>query len=324
MDNIRKLSQKYILELILLLLFVVMSFVSPVFFTSKNLINILRNISIQGIIAWAMTLLQICGGIDLSVGAAVGFSGIIVCLAGKNLPVWFGIPLDYACMIGIVVALCVAVLIGCANAFFVTHYKMPAFIVTLAMQYVIYGIAGTLSSGFPLMNLPGWYYNLASKYLFGIFPTCILWFLGIGVIFYIITHLSPFGRKVYAVGGNQEAARLSGINVVKTRYIVMILVQVCASIAGILMASQVMSGQVDYGATWNIQCISAVLVGGASLSGGGGTIKGTLLGMIFIGVLLNAMTIMNFGLYAQFLARGIMILFAVWISIIQSRKGILR
>lgn len=316
--TVKKFVGKHMLELILILLIVVVSFTSSSFLTTGNLFNILRSMSMTGIIAFGMTFVIIAGEIDLSVGSTVALSGVIVALVSGGLS--SVMPMEIACAVGILISLVVCALIGLFNGFLLTRFKMPSFIITLGMMNLLYGVAAVISKGFPVTTLPSWYRNLGAGMLFGVIPVPALFLLAVFVITFIVMKYMKFGRSVYATGGNPESARLSGINTAFVKIAVMIIVQVCSAIAGILLSSQVMSGSFSFGKGWEMTAISAVIIGGASLSGGTGKIWGTFLGLIFLGVISNAMTLNGVDDYVQYIVQGVLIIGAVLINCIQSRR----
>lgn len=310
---------KHMLEIILLVIVVIMSFASSGFFTVDNLLNIFRNIAMQGIIAFGMTMVIIAGEIDLSVGSTVALSGVTTGLVTGKLANAGIMPMEQAVIVGILVSLVSAGLIGLFNGWILTKYKVPSFIITLAMLNVIYGLAAVLSDGFPVTTLPSWFNVLGSGEILSIpIPAVILLFMF--AIIFILMSYTKFGRAVYAVGGNPESARLSGINVARVKIICMVVVQVLAALSGILLSSQVMSGAFSFGKGWELLVIACVIIGGTSLFGGIGKVWGTFVGLVFLGVLINAMTIMNVNEYVQYIVRGLLILAAVLITTIQVMK----
>lgn len=318
--NIKKITNKYMLEIILLAIIAVMTFISSGFLTSANLLNILRNVSLQGIIAFGMTMVIIAGEIDLSIGSTVALTGVITGLTAGGLSKAGIMSMDHAVVIGIVLGFVAAGLIGLFNGWLLTKFKMPSFIITLAMMNVIYGIAAVISKGFPITTLPPWYNIFGAGQVFGVIPVAAIILIAVFAIIFLIMNYTKFGRSVYAVGGNPEAARLSGINVTGVKMSVMVIVQLCSALSGVLVSSQVMSGAFSFGKGWEMISISSVIIGGASLMGGIGKVWGTFIGLIFLGVLINAMTLLNVNEYVQYIVRGGLILAAVLINTIQTQK----
>ena len=320
--KLKKLMNKYMLEMILVLLIMIMAVSTRGFFTVNNLLNILRNMSLQGCIAFGMTMVIICGEIDLSISSTVALTGVIVSMTSGKLSQLGIMPMEQGVLIGMVLAILIAALSGLFNGWLLTRFKMPSFIITLAMMNVLYGAAAIISKGFPITSLPRWYSVFGAGRLFNVIPIPAIILLMVFAVFHIIVGYTKFGRSVYAVGGNAEAARLSGINVKKVKILAMMGVQICAAISGILVSSQVMSGSSTFGKGWEMTAISSVIIGGASLMGGLGKISRTMVGIIFLGVIMNGMTLLNVNEFYQYVVRGLLILVAVLINTVQTqRKG---
>jgi ribose/xylose/arabinose/galactoside ABC-type transport system permease subunit len=319
-NQIKKFLNRRMLELILVLLVIVMSVSTRGFLTVNNLLNILRNMSLQGCIAFGMTMVIIAGEIDLSIGSTVAITGVIIGLTTGKLSRAAGIPMEQAVLLGIALSLAIAALAGLFNGWLLTRFKMPSFIITLAMMNVLYGTAAIISNGFPVTSLPKWYNVFGAGRLFNVIPVAALALVAVFAVIFVVMGYTKFGRAVYAVGGNAEAARLSGINVNKVKIIVMMAVQICSALSGILVSSQVMSGAFSFGKGWEMTAISSVIIGGASLNGGLGSVSRTMVGLIFLGVLINGMTLLNVNEYAQYVVRGMLILIAVLINTVQTQK----
>lgn len=317
--NTRKIIDEYMLELILLGLIIIMSFLSSKFLMPGNLLNILRNISMQGVLALGMTIVMIGGELDLSVASSIALVGVIIgYIGGKCQDA--GMSLTAGCLIGMVAAVCVCIIVGLINGWLRMRFTIPSMIITLAMQYILYGIAALISKGFPIITFPQWYSVFGSGYI-GIVPIPAIIFIVVALITYLILSHMKYGRNVYAVGGNPEAARLSGINVKKTKIISMVIVQICCFISGVMLSSQVMSGTFTFAKGWDMTAISAVIIGGVALSGGKGKIRGTVVGIIFLGVILNGMTLLGVNDYAQYIVRGGLIVLAVILNALKDSLG---
>ncbi|MGC8668261.1 MAG: ABC transporter permease [Chthonomonadales bacterium] len=309
------------LEAVLLVLCIALAWRAPGFLTRDNLLNVLRSVSMQGIIAFGMTMVIIAGEIDLSVGSAVAFSG---CLAAWIVGWASGQPLRLppaaGVAAGITAALFVGTVVGCITGWLRVRYRVPTFISTLAWLTVLKGAAELITNGFPLTPFPDWYNFIGGGYLVGIpFPAIVFMAVFLGT--HILMQKTAFGRALYAVGGNFEAARLSGILVHRTKIAVMAIVGCLAALSGVMQASQIMSGSATTAQGWELDVISAVIIGGASLMGGAGTARGTLVGVIFLGVLLNGMTLLNISEYWQHVVRGGLILTAVLVNLAPSRRS---
>lgn len=312
--DITKVLKNRMLELVIVLMIIIFTAIRPDFGGFSNWLNIIRNISLYGLVALGMCVLFAAGGIDLSVGATAGLASVIVPMMTEA---FFnaGMSKTAGCIAGIFVALLVGLFIGAFIALFSTVFKMPPFIVTLSLSYATQGVAGMLTGGFSKIVVPDWYNALASYYLFGTIPMCAVFFALMCVVFFVFMNMTETGRTMYAVGGNKEAARLSGINVNKYIFLSFIIVQEMAIIAGIMLSSQMKAGAYNYGVDWGMIAISSVLIGGSGLEGGTGTIWGTIMGLIFTGMILNFMTLLNLSQFTQLFVRGILILIAVMINV---------
>ena len=319
-EKLRAGLKRSIMELVLLALCCILAFKAPGFFTTDNLLNVLRNVSMQGVIAFGMTMVIIAGEIDLSVGSAVAFSGCLAAwLTGYLLSSqgWLGGPM--AVVVSIIASVLAAFGIGCLTGYLRVRFQVPTFITTLAWMTVLKGAAELITKGFSLTPFPEWYNFIGGGYLAGIpFPALI--FLATFVVIQFLMSFTSFGRSIYAVGGNAEAARLSGIKVHQVKILVMGIVAGLAGLSGIMQSSQVMSGSATAAQGWELDVISAVIIGGTSLMGGAGTVWGTLIGVIFLGVLVNGMTLMNISEYWQHVVRGALILAAVLINLAPSSR----
>jgi len=315
-----RLARQLVMELILLALCVYLSFRAENFRTVHNLLEILNDVSIEGLIAFGMTMVIIAGEIDLSVGSAVAFSGCLTAwltawLIGKPLHLSMGVALALA----IAGSMTVGFAIGCINGFLRVHFRVPTFISTLAWLTIFRGAAGEATHGFPLTPFPDWYNFLGGGYVLGIPFPAIVFVVAFAAI-QLLMSFTSFGRSVYAVGGNPEAARLSGINVSMVKIMVMGLVGFLAATSGVMRASQIMSGSPTTSVGLELNVISAVIIGGTSLLGGAGTVWGTLIGMIFLGVIVNGMTLLDISEYRQEMVRGGLILAAAIINAVPKEK----
>lgn len=314
-SGLNKIFRSHMLEVILLVICIVIAFVAPGFFTASNLLGILRSSAFKGVIAFGMTMTIICGEIDLSISSTVAISGIIAAWTGSALEV-MGVPLEIGIVFGMVVAVLVAMGFGLFSGWIRTRFDIPTFIITLALMNAVYGMAALVSGGFPMTHLPSWYNVLGAGIVMGI-PVPAIILVIVFFIIHIIMKYTTFGRSVYAVGGNPESARLSGVNVTKVKILVMVAVQAMAALGGIMLSSQVMSAAHNFGKGWEMDVIASVIIGGASMNGGVGDVKGTFIGLIFLGILLNGMTLMNVNEYVQYVVRGGLILMAVLMNTIQ-------
>lgn len=295
----------------LILLVVLASFLSPHFLTLRNIINVLRQVSIIAVISVGMTYVIITGGIDLSVGSVAALSGMITGLFLKNVGAGVFMSIGMGLISGI--------LCGLFTGFLITSkIRMPPFIATLAMMSIARGIALMMTSGRPIFNLPESFSFLGGGFFWGI-PIPII----IMLIIYLLAHISltytKSGLYFYAIGGNEEAARVTGIknNVVKMR--AYLISGLCAALAGIVLTSRVMVSEPIAGFLYELEAIAAVIIGGANLFGGEGLIAGTLIGAVIMGVLRNSLNLLNVSTYLQQVVVGFVIVTMVSISILRRR-----
>jgi ribose/xylose/arabinose/galactoside ABC-type transport system permease subunit len=316
--------QHSILEIILLVLCIVLTVVAPGFFTMENILNVLRNVSMQGIIALGMTAVIIAGEIDLSVGSAVAFAGCWTAyLTGRLTESAIGMPPGIAVPVAMFLAICTGCALGGFAGIIRTRFGVPSFISTLALMTGLSGAAELITNGFPLTPFPAWYNSIGGGYLLGV-PVPALVFIAVFVAMQFLMSNTTFGRAVYAVGGNPEAARLSGIHANRVKIIVLALTSTFAALAGIMQSSEIMSGTATTAKGWELDVIAAVIIGGTSLTGGAGTIRGTMVGMIFLGVMINGLTLLNVNEYWQHVVRGALILCAVLINRVQTQRALAR
>jgi ribose/xylose/arabinose/galactoside ABC-type transport system permease subunit len=308
--------QHSFLEIILLALCLALAIIAPGFFSAENILNVLRNVSMQGLIALGMTAVIIAGEIDLSVGSAVAFAGCWAAYLTGSFSRW---PAEIAVTVALVITVCTGFAFGAFAGVIRTRYGVPSFISTLALMTGLSGAAELITNGFPLTPFPAWYNFLGGGYLAGV-PVPALVFVTAFIAMHFLMNHTVFGRAVYAVGGNAEAARLSGINVRRIKILVLALTSTFAAIAGILQSSEIMSGTATTAKGWELDVIAAVIIGGTSLAGGAGTIRGTMVGMVFLGVIINGMTLMNVSEYWQHVVRGLLILGAVLTNRMQAQR----
>ena len=309
----------HMIELMLLLLIIMVSFVSPAFLTASNILNILRNIAMKGVIAYGMCLVIIAGEIDLSVGSQVALCGVISAWVSQKL-LTSGVPIEYGALVGVVCALIAAIAVGAFHAWARHKFNMPTFIITLATLNIMYGLAAIVCGGFPIVNaFPAWYVYLGTGKLFGI-PFQAVMLVIMFVLFWFLTEKTDLGRKIYAVGGNAEAARLNGISVWRTRLFVLCVIQIMCVLAGVMNSAQVRSATFGFGRGWETQIISSVVIGGTSMLGGIGTVWGTLVGVLFTGVIANAMTLLNVNEFMQYVVNGGLMFCAVMFNTYMTKK----
>ncbi len=287
---------------------------SPYFLTAENLVNITLQVSITAIIAVGMTFVILTAGIDLSVGALVALSGVI---ATSFLKISHSLPLAFT--IAIAGGIGVGALAGLIAGVLITRFTITPFIVTLAIMTISRGLAFMYTDGRPIWDLPAEFGVLGSGRIAG-FPIPTIIMLIVYILAYIVLNQTRFGRYVYAVGGNKEAARLSGIDTSSVILRVYVISGILAALSGILLSSRMNSGQPNAGLMYELDVIAAVVVGGTSLFGGRGSIIGTFLGAMLIGILRNGLNLVNVSSYVQMIVLGVVILLAVMLDQLKKRS----
>ncbi|MGM1034530.1 MAG: ABC transporter permease [Bacillota bacterium] len=282
------------------------SFASGEFLSSENVSNIIRQVSINGILAVGMTFVILTGGIDLSVGSVMAFTGTIM----VGLMINNGMPAIAAVLIGIILG----ALLGYINGLFISRARIPAIIVTLAMMEVARGLALLYTGGYPLSGVSKSFTFIGRGYLFGVIPMPAVIMILVFIIAYIILNHLPIGRYIYAIGGNEEAVRLSGVKVKRIKTFVYLISGITASISGLIMTSRLASGQPMAGEGYELDAIAAVVLGGTSIAGGRGHIFGTILGALLLGVLSNGLNLMDVSPYVQRVLKGAIIVGAIYYS----------
>lgn len=302
---------EYAMLIALVILSVAFALASDVFLSPGNIINILRQISIMGILSVGTTMVMITGGIDLSVGSVVGVSSVVVAVL---------ISSGISPILAIIAALIIGALIGLLNGFLITDIGMFPMIATLATMTIFRGVAYLITGGLPVHGFPDSFLFLGQGYLFGIpFPVIIMAL--IFILGYIILNHTVFGRRIYGIGGNIEASRLSGIPVKRTLYNVYILQGILAAGAGVILLSRINSGQPTSGAGYELDVITATVLGGTSVSGGVGNIRGVIIGVLFMGILTNGMVLLNVQDYWQQVIRGGVLILAVGFDLYTIKKS---
>ncbi|MDR3514514.1 MAG: ABC transporter permease [Azospirillaceae bacterium] len=313
--SLRKLKD-FVLELILLAIILALAAGAPGFASWDNAMNILRNASMTGVIAFGMTFVIISGEIDISVGSEVAFFGCLLAVITQDLGE-LGWPLGVAILLGVIVCFATAIVIGIITGWIRHTLNVPTFITTLAWMAALRGGAYLLTNSFPVTPYPDWFFFFGSGFIAGI-PFQAVVFLIVFAATWFLSKYTVLGRSIYAIGGNAESARLSGIKVRKVRMIVMAMISVFAVMSGIMVSSQIQAGNPTVGAGLEFTVISACVIGGVSLMGGKGRIWGTFVGVLFLEVILNGMTLLNIDEYWQYVARAVLILGAVLIYQVQA------
>lgn len=289
----------------LVLLFLIFALTSDIFVSSKNLLNITRQVSVNALIAIGMTFVIITGGIDLSVGSVIAFAGIISSslMVDANLPVW----------LAIVAGILVGSVTGLINGLLITYLRMPAFITTMGTMTMLRGLGYIYTQGYPIYNLPKSFKQIGQGHL-GSIPIATIILLVVAIIAYILLRRTVFGRHIYALGGNMEASRLMGIHVNAIQLAAYVLCGTITGIAAIVLTSRLGSGMPTSGDGYELDAIAAAVIGGAAMAGGSGTIAGTILGALLLGVLSNGLSLLDVDSYVMQVISGAVVIIAVLID----------
>ncbi|MFC2626516.1 MAG: ABC transporter permease [Parascardovia denticolens] len=293
----------------LVLLCLVLAFATPAFLTGANLLNVGIQASTIAILAFGETFAIVAAGIDLSVGAVAAFSSMVVAYTGASL----GMPAWLTVIVGVLAGAFFGALSGIANAFL----KLPSFIATLATMSIARGLTLVISDGRPIST--SGLVNFFGSTVLGI-PVPIVTMIIMGVIAAVILDFTSIGRSIYAVGGNMEASRLSGIHVHKTQIIVFVLSGIFAAVAGLVIAGRLHSVQPQAASGYEMDAIASTVIGGASLSGGKGKISGTFVGAILLAVIRNGLNILNVSSFWQQVVIGLVIAIAVSIDTLRRKQ----
>ncbi len=297
----------------LVLLCVFLSLTTETFLTLRNFLNVMDQITVLGVMAVGMTLVILIGGIDLSVGSVLALSGMVMGDLGNNR--------HWPFVVAILVALIVSAICGLVSGLMVTRLRMPAFIATLAMMSIARGIASIITNGEQIVGFPDWFSNMAIIRHFGFLTVTVGVMIAITVIAWIILQFRPAGRALYAIGGSQEVARLAGIPVRNYTIWVYTICAGLAGLAGVILSARLDSSQPSSGLGYELDTIAAVVIGGASLSGGLGGIGGTAVGVLIIGFLRNGLNLLQVSPFVQQVIIGLVIAVAVATDTMRNRRG---
>ncbi len=306
LDGVKKYFKRNAGILIgLLIICIVISIKSPQFLTQKNIMNVLRQISSNMFLACAMTMILIAGGIDLSVGSTIAIIGVIAgTIIGKGVPI----------------CLLIGAAIGAVNGTIISRTTLPPFIVTFSMMSILRGATYVYTGGTTVRIDNRSWINLGTGYAFGILPLPVIYLAVVFILVWLILNKTVLGRHIYAVGGNEKAARFSGVNVVNVRLFVYIFSGIMGALAGMVLCARSYSGNPLAGDGAEMDAIAACVLGGASMAGGYGYVGGTLIGALIIGLLNNGLNLMKIDSYWQIILKGVVILAAVYVDYLKNLK----
>ncbi|MFP3043732.1 ABC transporter permease [Treponema primitia] len=302
----RKWMKEYGLIIIFFFVVVILSIASPVFRLPRNLLNVVKQASVNGILAIGMMVVIISGGIDLSMGSVVGFAGVCAALCGH--------PEQFPLIVPVLAALAAGCLIGLLNGIGVAYGDLPPFIITLGTMSIARGLALIFSKGIPVIKLSPEFQAISTGTLFSI-PYLSFYLILIVVAIGFVMNNTIFGRHTYSIGGNKEAAMVAGINVKSTLVAVYTLAGALAGVGGILMASRTNQGAPTMGVSYEMDAVTGVVIGGVSMSGGVGKWYGVLIGALFMAVIENGLTIFGVDPNWKQVVKGTIIIIAVLIDV---------
>jgi len=300
------------LVFILLLIIIVMAFIEPRFISRFNIINVIRQAALVGIVAVGMTFVIISGGIDLSVGSVMAMAAVLT----AGLYKFSGLPI----FISLIFGLLAGVLSGAIVGYLIYKWKIPPFIASLGAMGAVRGLALVYSASQPIPGLPKEFRYLGTG-LVGYVPVPVIIWAVIIIIAYYFQNYHKYGRYNYALGGNKESLILSGVNINKYYVYIYMIAGLLSGIAGVLYCARLDSGQPMLGVAFELHVIAAVCLGGASLLGGSGTILGSVLGAILISVIINVMSILGLSTFTREIAVGVMLIVILSLNIFKSKKA---
>lgn len=298
-----KLLAKYGIYIAFAILFITLSITSESFLTTTNIINILRQVSIIGIVSIGMSFVIMTGGIDLSIGSIMALSAVVATSFAK-------VDSSYSLFIPVIVGIMVGLACGLTNGILVAKWRVSPFIATLGMMTAARGLAMVYTEGRPVIGLSESYNNIGSGSFLNL-PIPIIIFVAIVLIGTFLLNFTVFGRYVFATGGNEQAAKLSGIRVTSIQIGVYAIAGILAGVGGMILSSRIMSGSPVLGQGYELDAIAAVVIGGTSLLGGVGSIMGTVVGVLIIGVMNNGLDLLNVSSYYQQILKGAIIVIAI-------------
>jgi ribose transport system permease protein len=299
-ELLRQYGRQIGLPLVVALLIGFFGATSDVFFTVQNFRNVGVAAAALAAVAFGQTFTILTGGMDLSVGAAVALASVVGALVMRN----------YGIAAGVAAALATGIVVGLVNGLVITRLKVFPFIATLATMSIASGLGLQLAGGVPVPGLPEAFGDLAYEQVVGI-PVPILPALLVLVVAWLVLDYTRLGRRIYAIGGNEQAARLSGIDIDKVKLAAYCASGLCAAVGSVVLTSRIASGQPALGASLPLESVAAVVLGGVSLFGGRGSVLGVALGVVFVSILANGLNLLNVSSYAQMMVIGAALILAV-------------
>lgn len=310
----KRLIKTYNRELCVLIALAIMTLlfgvINPIYVSNGNLTDILNQSTIYGMMGLGMTFIIISGGIDLSAGSALAVIGVII----SKLAVAGVHPI-----LVVVCGLAIGFLLGCLNGWLVAYMKLQPFIATMGTMSILRGVAYVISNGLPILNVPSEFRTMVDGIVFGQIRVSIFVFIVMAILAAILLSKTKFGNAIYAIGGNEESARLSGIHVERIKVLLYGVGMTCTAMASVVQIGKLGTGEASAGQSYEMEAIAAVAIGGASMAGGRGGILGTVLGAVLFAGLKIGLIVSGVETFYQYIATGMVIVIAAYIEIIQTK-----
>lgn len=305
-SRVRKIFNEYGIFLIFVLLIIVLSIARPNFLRPQNIMNVLRQISINGLLSIGMTFVILTGGIDLSVGSMLAFGGVIAASLASDA---MGGTITHP-MVAAGVALLAGLVLGSMNGALIAKFRLPSFVVTLGMLSMARGFTFIYTDGMPIPRIDKRFLVFGQGVVFGI-PLPVIIFIIVYIIAWLTLNNTRYGRYIYAVGGNEKSAKVSGVNTRLVVFSVYAISGILSALGGVILTARTTAGLPQAGMSYELDAIAAVVIGGTSLSGGQGVLSGTLVGALLIGVINNGLDLLGVSSYFQQVVKGAIIVGAV-------------
>jgi len=308
------ITQQYGIVLAFVILCAALSIASPYFLTTRNILNVLQQTSVNELLAIGMTFVILTGGIDLSVGSILGFGGVVAASFASSVNFGQASP----AIVAMLMALLAGMVLGAVNGVLIAKWKVAPFVVTLGMLSIGRGITYIYTNGMPIPNIEKSFLFIGQGDIAGI-PVPIFLFAGVFLLALLVLRRTRFGRYVYAVGGSERSARISGVNTRLVIFFVYVISGLLAALGGTIITARTTAGLPQAGVSYELDAIAAVVIGGTSLAGGQGTLLGTLIGALIIGVINDGLDLLHVSSYYQQVIKGVIIISAVLLDSL--RKG---
>ena len=307
--------REYGIVVAFVILFVILALASSYFLTERNLLNVLQQTAVNGLLAIGMTFVILTGGIDLSVGSILAFSGVVSASFASSANFGHSSPAIVAILFGLLSGL----VLGMVNGVLVARWRVPAFVVTLGMLSIARGLTFIYTNGMPIPNIESQFLFIGQGFVARI-PFAVIVFAFVYIVAWVVLYRTRFGRYVYAVGGNEKSARISGVNTRLIMFVVYGISGILAGLGGIILTARTTAGLPQAGTSYELDAIAAVVIGGASLAGGQGKLVGTLFGALIIGVINNGLDLLHVSSYYQQVIKGLIIIGAVLLDSLRKKE----